>query len=82
MDGLFGYMHATRLTRWHLLRFLPAMVRGTLPTHHKLVRLGRAARVTGGGRTAPLRASTRTASSFACPKTKYRNSPWMCCRSG
>jgi YegS/Rv2252/BmrU family lipid kinase len=45
-DGLFDYMHATRLTRWHLLRFLPAMIRGRLPTNHKLVRLGRASRVT------------------------------------
>jgi diacylglycerol kinase family enzyme len=44
-DGLFDYMHATRLTRWHLLRFLPAMVRGTLPENHKLLRLGRANRV-------------------------------------
>jgi diacylglycerol kinase family enzyme len=44
-DGLFDYMHATRLTRWHLLRFLPGMVRGTLPTNHKLVKLGRVARL-------------------------------------
>jgi diacylglycerol kinase family enzyme len=43
-DGLFDYMHATRLTRWHLLRYLPAMVRGKLPENHKLVRLGRASR--------------------------------------
>lgn len=44
-DGLFDYMHATRLTRWHLLRYLPAMIRGRLPTHHKLLTLGRAARI-------------------------------------
>ena len=44
-DGLFDYMHATRLTRLHLLRYLPAMVRGTLPANHRLVRLGRARRV-------------------------------------
>ena len=44
-DGLFDYMHATRLTRWHLVRFLPAMVRGTLPENHKLLKLGRAARI-------------------------------------
>ena len=30
-DGLFDFMHATRLGRGHLLRYLPAMVRGTLP---------------------------------------------------
>jgi diacylglycerol kinase family enzyme len=44
-DGLFDYMHATRLTRWHLMRFLPAMVRGKLPENHKLVTLGRAGRI-------------------------------------
>jgi diacylglycerol kinase family enzyme len=44
-DGLFDYMHARRLTRWHLLRYLPAMVRGALPTNHKLLTLGRAARI-------------------------------------
>lgn len=44
-DGLFDFMHATRLTRWHLMRYLPAMVRGTLPTNHKLLTLGRAARI-------------------------------------
>lgn len=44
-DGLLDYMHATRLSRWHLLRYLPAMARGRLPEGHPLVRLGRAARV-------------------------------------
>src|SRR5207248_3976204 len=44
-DGLFDYMHATRLSRFHLLRYLPAMVRGTLPENHKLLTLGRAARI-------------------------------------
>jgi diacylglycerol kinase family enzyme len=44
-DGLFDYMHATRLRRWHLLRFLPGMATGTLPADHPLVRLGRAARI-------------------------------------
>ena len=43
-DGLFDYMHATRLTRLHLIRYLPAMVRGKLPENHRLLRLGRAAR--------------------------------------
>ena len=41
-DGLLDYMHATRLTRWHLVRYLPAMVRGRLPEKHKLLALGRA----------------------------------------
>jgi diacylglycerol kinase family enzyme len=44
-DGRFDYMHATRLTRWHLLRFLPAMMRGTLQRNHKLMRLGSVARL-------------------------------------
>ncbi|MBP3956383.1 diacylglycerol kinase family lipid kinase [Gemmata sp. G18] len=44
-DGLFDYMHATRLTRLHLLRYLPAMARGRLPENHRLVGLGRARRI-------------------------------------
>lgn len=44
-DGLFDYMHATRLTRLHLIRYLPAMVTGRLPENHKQLRLGRASRV-------------------------------------
>jgi YegS/Rv2252/BmrU family lipid kinase len=44
-DGLFDYMHATRLSRLHLLRFLPAMAAGKLPENHKLLRLGRAKRI-------------------------------------
>lgn len=41
-DGLFDYMHATRLTRLHLIRYLPAMVRGKLPENHPLLHLGQA----------------------------------------
>jgi len=44
-DGLFDYMHATRLSRGHLLRFLPGMATGNLPENHPLVRLGRARRI-------------------------------------
>ncbi len=44
-DGLFDFMHATRLTRWHLIRFLPRMATGQLPENHKLLRLGRARRI-------------------------------------
>jgi len=44
-DGLFDYMHATRLRRWHLVRYLPAMARGTLPDNHPLIHLGRARRI-------------------------------------
>jgi diacylglycerol kinase family enzyme len=38
-------MHATRLTRWHLIRFLPRMATGTLPEGHRLLHLGRARRI-------------------------------------
>lgn len=44
-DGLLDYMHATRLTRWHLVRYLPAMIRGKLPEKHRLLGLGRARRI-------------------------------------
>jgi diacylglycerol kinase family enzyme len=44
-DGLFDYMHATKLRRWHLVRYLPAMAMGTLPTNHPLIKVGRAARI-------------------------------------
>jgi diacylglycerol kinase (ATP) len=44
-DGLFDWFHARKLRRWHLIRYLPAMIRGTLPQNHPLLRTGRAARV-------------------------------------
>jgi YegS/Rv2252/BmrU family lipid kinase len=44
-DGLFDFMHATRLRRWHLVRYLPAMATGTLPRNHPLIRLGQARRI-------------------------------------
>ena len=44
-DGLFDYMHATNLTRFHLLRYLPAMASGALPENHPRIRLGRARRI-------------------------------------
>jgi diacylglycerol kinase family enzyme len=44
-DGLFDYMHATKLRRWHLLRYLLAMATGRLPENHPLLRLGRAKRI-------------------------------------
>ncbi len=45
-DGLFDYMHATRLTRGHLIRYLPAMIVGRLPENHALLKLGQAAVIT------------------------------------
>jgi diacylglycerol kinase family enzyme len=44
-DGWFDYMHATRLSRWHLIRYLPAMIRGRLPEGHPLLKLGRARQI-------------------------------------
>ena len=44
-DGLFDYMHATRLRRWHLIRYLPAMATGRLPENHPLIKLGRTKRI-------------------------------------
>lgn len=44
-DGWLDYMHATRLSRGHLLRYLPAMIRGKLPENHPLLRLGQAQRI-------------------------------------
>ncbi|HEY1188354.1 MAG TPA: diacylglycerol kinase family protein [Gemmata sp.] len=44
-DGLFDYMHAKRLTRLHLIRYLPAMAVGKLPEGHPRLTLGRARRV-------------------------------------
>lgn len=44
-DGLFDFMHATRLSRMHLIRYLPAMVSGKLPENHPLLKLGRARRI-------------------------------------
>ncbi len=44
-DGLLDYLHAKRLSRGHLLRYLPAMARGTLPTNHRLLEVGQARRI-------------------------------------
>lgn len=51
-DGQLDYLHATRLTRADLLRFLPAMATGRLPPRHPLVRLGRTRRVAIRSQTA------------------------------
>ena len=51
-DGLFDTMHATRLSRWHLIRYLPAMATGRLPEGHKLLKLGRAGRIVVRSETA------------------------------
>ena len=40
-DGLFDYLHAGPLSRWELLRQLPNMATGNIPTDHPKVWLGR-----------------------------------------
>jgi diacylglycerol kinase family enzyme len=40
-DGSFDYLHAGRLRRWELLRFLPRMITGRLPTDHPAISFGR-----------------------------------------
>ncbi|MCS6866533.1 MAG: diacylglycerol kinase family lipid kinase [Gemmataceae bacterium] len=44
-DGWLDYLHATRLSRGQLLRYLPAMIRGKLPEKHPLLTLGQAQRI-------------------------------------
>ncbi|MCE9565919.1 MAG: hypothetical protein K8U57_28175 [Planctomycetes bacterium] len=44
-DGQFDYMHATRLNRGHMIRYLPAMATGNLPEQHRLIQVGRVRRV-------------------------------------
>ena len=44
-DGLFDTFHVTGLRRWHLLRYLPALLAGTLPDDHPLMRRRRTAGV-------------------------------------
>jgi len=40
-DGAFDYMHAADLRRWELIRYMPAMVTGNLPTNHPKLWTGR-----------------------------------------
>jgi len=40
-DGLFDYLHVGPLARWKLLRYLPGMILGRLPTNEPAVRMGR-----------------------------------------
>jgi YegS/Rv2252/BmrU family lipid kinase len=52
-DGLFDFVHAGALRRWQLIRFLPNMATGRIPTDHPRVWLGRCRRVRVSS-TAPL----------------------------
>lgn len=45
-DGLFDYLLAGPLSRWELLKYLPKMATGNLPTNHPLLAIGRCRRVT------------------------------------
>jgi len=40
-DGLFDYLHAGCVGRWELLRHVPAMITGDLPTDHPAIWTGR-----------------------------------------
>ena len=40
-DGLFDYLQAGRLPRWELLRYVPGMITGHLPTGHPQLWTGR-----------------------------------------
>jgi len=42
-DGWFDTLHVGRVRRWELLRYLPAMMTGKLPTDHPEIRAGRCA---------------------------------------
>jgi diacylglycerol kinase family enzyme len=44
-DGLFDFVHAGALSRWELIRYLPNMATGRIPTNHPRVWLGRCRRV-------------------------------------
>jgi diacylglycerol kinase family enzyme len=44
-DGLFDYLQAGALKRWELLRFLPAIITGRLPTDHPQIWTGRCRQV-------------------------------------
>jgi diacylglycerol kinase (ATP) len=44
-DGLFDYLHAGRIPRWELLRHVPGMITGNLPTDHPAIWSGRCRRV-------------------------------------
>lgn len=40
-DGWFDYLYATNLARWELLRFVPALLTGTVPENHPRIHSGR-----------------------------------------
>jgi diacylglycerol kinase family enzyme len=40
-DGLFDYLWAGNLKRWEIVRFLPGMITGSLPSWHPEIRMGR-----------------------------------------
>lgn len=44
-DGRFDYLHALGMPRWRLLRYLPAMAFGCLPSNHPLLKVGQCSRM-------------------------------------
>lgn len=44
-DGRFDFVHVADLRRWDLIRLLPRLMAGTIPTDHPKIRTGMASRV-------------------------------------
>jgi diacylglycerol kinase family enzyme len=44
-DGWLDYLHAGALSRWELIRLIPRMINGRLPTDHPQIRSGRCRQV-------------------------------------
>jgi diacylglycerol kinase (ATP) len=50
-DGYFDFVHAGALRRWELLRYLPGMITGRLPTDHPKLWLGQCSKVSVESKT-------------------------------
>jgi YegS/Rv2252/BmrU family lipid kinase len=44
-DGLFDYLHVGRLSRWGVIRYVPRMIMGRVPTDDPVIGVGRCRRV-------------------------------------
>lgn len=62
-DGQFDYVHVADLRRWDLIRLLPRLMAGKLPTDHPKIRLGTCTQVAVSGET-PL--CVHADGEFAC----------------
>jgi diacylglycerol kinase (ATP) len=45
-DGLFNYLHVGKIPRWELIRYVPGMITGNLPTNHPALWTGLCREVT------------------------------------